>query len=473
MEPLPQSLIGQRFCETFSYRWMCIEGSTENAAKTDWRTITKYPLKPRVFWAKHQDAGQQVGVRFDKDTRYAVIDIDAGSAILNQIPLLRAALETIGIVRTVPLRSSWSGGLHLYIPLPAPVSTFGLACALRQCLESQGFEIKDGQLEIFPNIKAFGAFWEGKFTEYKAHRLPLQPGSGSCLLTEDLQPIGGDLERFFYAWDVAALCQDMDELHQALSIARDNRRRRPRRRAVGPVEEWKNELELEISEGWTGHGQTNSLLKSIACYGHVFERLEGASLREYTERIATSRPGFERWCQHHHDITMRCKVWAAAVQKYYWPLGTEPKRDRSLGRFMSAINRRRQEDACDRISAAYEQLRAVGLPEQIRELAKRLTQHAKCSMATLYKHLDLWHPEHSVCNTPPTPTTSATDSPSDRPIPSPIQTAETLANQGVTPRGGKYEGCSAETSHLKNLSPGGRGRGRGEGEGFSTGAAPT
>ncbi|MBD0336992.1 MAG: hypothetical protein ICV62_16005 [Cyanobacteria bacterium Co-bin13] len=408
-------------------------------------------------------------MRFDNKTSYALLDIDALSQYLDQLPTIRAALETIGIVRTVLLRSSWSGGLHLYIPLPAPVSTFDLACALRQCLESQGFEVKDGQLEIFPNTKAFGEFWKGKFTEYKAHRLPLQPGSGSCLLNDNLQPIGGDLERFFYAWDMAALSQDMDELHQALTIAKSNRRRQ-RRRAVGPVEEWKNELELEIAGGWTGHGQTNALLKSIACYGRVFERLEGEALREYTERIATSRPGFERWCHHHHDIRMRCKVWASAVERYYWPLGTEPKRDRSLGKFMSAINRRRQEDACDRITAAYQQLKAEGgLPEQIRELAKRLTRQANCSMATLYKYLGLWHPEHLVCNAPPTPTTSDTEGACDRPIPSPTPTAETFTNRGVTHRGGKYEGCSAETDHLKNLSPGGRRGGRGGEEGFSTG----
>jgi hypothetical protein len=47
---------------------------------------------------------------------------------------MRAALETIGICRTILIRSSWSEGLHLYIPLSSTVPTFGLAKAIKLCL---------------------------------------------------------------------------------------------------------------------------------------------------------------------------------------------------------------------------------------------------------------------------------------------------------------------------------------------------
>lgn len=469
-EPLPQSPLGQKLCECFPYRWRCLEGSTENTNEADWKTITKYPLRPRTLWAKWQDARTLIGVRFGKETSYAILDIDAGSPYLQQLHIIRAALETIGIVRTILIRSSWSGGVHLYIPLPEPVGTFDLACALKQCMESQGFQIVKGQLEIFPNTKAHARWWKGDFTEYQGHRLPLQPGSGSVMLNEQLQPTGGDLQRFFYAWDMAAMCQDAEELRQALRIARNNRRKSFQRRAVGPVDEWQNDLELEVAQGWTGPGQTNGLLKTIACYGRVFERLEGSELADYVERIATSRPGYERYCHHHHDITVRCRVWAAAVEKYYWPLGTEPKRDRSLGAFMNAHCKQLQDDARDRIATAYAQLKAEGLPQKIRNLAQQLTKRAATSMATLYKHLDLWHPEHTPCNSPEPTEESAIAPLNYTAAQSKEPKAEVLTNQAVTALGGEYEGCRTETSHLKNLSPEGRrGDARGE-EGFSTGS---
>lgn len=455
---------------------MSIEARSDDAPKPNWQTVTKYPLKPRTLWQKFQDAAQLVGVRFGRETLYAVLDIDEGSPYLAQLSIIRAALETVGICRTLPVRSSWSGGLHLYIPLPKAVNTFDLACTLRQCLESQGLEVKDGQLEIFPNTKAFGAWWKGEFFEYKAHRLPLQPGSGSCLLDDNLQPIGGDLERFFWAWDIAAMSQDMDVLHQALAISRENRRRRPRQRAAGPVESWRADLESEIAEGWTGPGQTNHLLKSIACFGHVFERLAGEELREYTERIATSRPGYERWCQHHHDIRMRCRVWSSAVERYYYPLGTQPKShfgDRHYKSLMETIRQQLADDARQRIAAAYADLKGEGLPEQIRRIAQQLTQRACCSMQTLYKYLDLWHPAHVASNTPVTPAQSAISPPDHPPSATPPPMATPLVKSAVTAQGGNNEGCSAETPPLKFLSPEGERMGCGEGEGFSTGRFST
>ncbi|MBD0337618.1 MAG: hypothetical protein ICV62_19185 [Cyanobacteria bacterium Co-bin13] len=190
----------------------------------------QYPLRPRVLWNLWQDANTLVGVRFTHETCYALLDIDAGSVYRNAdaIAQIRAALETIGITRTLLLRSSWNGGLHLYIPLPEPVSTFNLAVTLKECLKAQGFTLKEGQLEIFPNAKAYGVT---AFIEYQAHRLPLQPSSGSCLLDDDLNPIGNSLGRFFWMWDGAVANQDLDSLRQALQVGRNNHRKRPKRRS--------------------------------------------------------------------------------------------------------------------------------------------------------------------------------------------------------------------------------------------------
>lgn len=259
-------------------------------------------------------------------------------------------------------------------------------------LKAQGFRLKAGQLEIFPNVKAYGV---QTFIEYMGHRLPLQPGSGSCLLDDDLNPIGDSLARFFWLWDGAASHQDMDTLRHAMKLGRDNHRKRPKRRSH-PVDSWRHDLDLEITEGWTAHGQTNHLLKAIACYGRVFEGLQGQALIDYTLRIALHCPGYEQYCRHQHDIERKVTAWARAVEGYYWPLGTTPTRNTSHPKNnLVPFNQRQTEDAQHRIRAAYAALEQAGeLPEQITARARAIAQSAKVSQQTLYKHLSLWHPEH-------------------------------------------------------------------------------
>ncbi|PSN79106.1 hypothetical protein C8B47_13440 [filamentous cyanobacterium CCP4] len=398
-EPLPADPTGQRLCEIFGqYRWNFIRADLPDdaTAKAAWTTVKDYPLRPRVLWNHWQDANQLIGVRFTHDTRYALLDLDAGGDYCTGagVAQIRAALETIGITRTLLLRSSWSGGLHLYIPFAELVNTFNLAVALKECLKAQGFRLQAGQLEIFPNVKAYGV---QTFIEYMGHRLPLQPGSGSCLLDDALNPIGASLARFFWLWDGAAAHQDMDTLRHAMKIGRDNHRKRPKRRSH-PVDSWRHDLDLEITEGWTAHGQTNHLLKTIACYGHVFEGIQGQALIDYTLRIALHCPGYEQYCRHQQDIERKVIAWVRAVEGYYWPLGSTPTRDTSHPKnTLVPFNQQQMEDAQHRIRTAYAELEQVGeLPEQITARVKAIAQAAKVSQQTLYKHLSLWHPTHQA-----------------------------------------------------------------------------
>ncbi|MGB7313117.1 MAG: hypothetical protein WA939_09310, partial [Nodosilinea sp.] len=159
-EPLPADPIGQRLCEIFGhYPWNFIRADLPDDATTKaaWTTVNSYPLRPRVLWNHWQDANQLIGVRFTHDTHYALLDLDAGGDYCTAagVAQLRAALETIGITRTLLVRSSWSGGLHLYLPFAELVNTFNLAVTLKECLQAQGFRLKAGQLEIFPNVKAY------------------------------------------------------------------------------------------------------------------------------------------------------------------------------------------------------------------------------------------------------------------------------------------------------------------------------
>lgn len=397
-EPLPLDPIGKRLCETFSYLWKVIVAANETSPQ--WQTVTKYPMRPRILWRQWKDDSQLVGVRFDSQTYYALIDIDRESPHHpyqnpDALPLIRAALETIGVCRTVLIRSSWSEGLHLYIPLPYAMPTFGLAQAIKQCLEAQELVIAPGQLEVFPNCKAYAL--PGTYTEYNAHRLPLQPNSGSCLLDDDYNPISYDLGRFFEQWDIAATGQDLDSLTSAIAIARTSNRNR-RKRHTTIVEDWLQDLRHEIEEGWTGYGQTNHLLKTIACHGVVFEGLKGDALAEYVLQTALHSPGYEQWCRHQHEISLRATVWARATENYYWALGSTPKRSGDVYRDeeekVVPFNLARSEDARRRIKAAIAHLEQAGqYPTTATARAKAISAQG-ISTRTLYRHLELWHPLH-------------------------------------------------------------------------------
>jgi hypothetical protein len=426
--PDPIAPLGRRLCEIFGqHPWDFIQAPNPGPhSATQWKTITDYPLRPRVLWAKWQDPDQLIGVRFNAQTRYGLLDIDAESPYCNPESLaeIRAALETIGIVRTLLIRSSHSCGLHLYIPLPEPIKTFDLAVALYECLTAQGFQFQNGQLEQFPNVKTYG---NERIIHYNGHRLPLQPNTGSCLLDDDLNPtseglrpaLGGQrLETFFRQWDIAASQQDLNELRHALKIGRDNHRKRNKKqRQDSPRSEaWRQDLETEINDGWSSPGQTNHLLKTIACHGHVFLHLQDDPLIQHTLETAQQLPGYQQHCRHQHHIATRVTAWCKAVQNYYWPQGTDPKRDtRTELPPTPSVNDQRAQDAKERIQQAFNHLQSSHqLPERISDRARALMVQARTSKETLYKpeNLPLWHPEHRLMPVLPQTTSHSAPQPS-------------------------------------------------------------
>ncbi|MDB9527933.1 hypothetical protein PN498_18210 [Oscillatoria sp. CS-180] len=320
--------------------------------------------------------------------------------------------------------------------------------------------------KVFPNEKPYGKSWRGEFYEYNGHRLPLQPHSGSCILDGDLQPCGDTLSLFWAMWDHAVQWNNHDEIADALLVARANRRRR-RRAATGPAAQWQADLETIIADGWTGHGQTNQLLKEIATYGRVFEKLSGADLQVYVFTTATSRPGYERWCGHQHEIGRRCDAWALAVEKYYWPLGDEPIRKRKP---FKDICRQRADDAKARILEAMRSLRFEAPQMGIKRLANELVAIAKCSLTTLYKYAELWHPHPKPEAQHVTPD-GARDTADLATVQRLVrESLESVGIRTVTHKGGGNEVCILKSTHLKNLSPAGEREGYGERKGNSTGS---
>ena len=416
---MPANPQGQRLCEIFGrYLYCSIYADTpkDATAKPKWHTQRRYKLKNRVLYRDWQDAEKLIGVRPGHTIAYALLDIDVNSPYhpkqdSSAIARIEATLETIGITRTLRIRSSWSEGIHLYLPLPEPVKTFDLAVALKNCLVPQGFKLKQGHLECFPNVKAFGNVIK---TEYLAHRLPLQPASGSCLLNEAFSPGSSRLNDFLDQWDTAAAGQDIQTLKQALPLARKNRFKKVRNR-LNKVESWKQDLETVIAEGWSGHSQTNQLLKEFGCYGHVFLGHAGEALVDFIYQQAISSPGYKKWCRHQREIKMRSRVWATAIEKYYWPLGSYGKTRQTAVNNTTTFNDLRAQSAQESIQAAVQQLKATdGLPQGATARAKLIRKaqaslgSASSSLETLYKseNKKLWHPDFypsSPCSEEQTP----------------------------------------------------------------------
>jgi hypothetical protein len=331
-----------------------------------------------------------------------MIDIDRGSiyhpdndpaAYENVL----SVLESIGFCRIIVLRSSFSGGRHLYLPLSEPVKSYALALALKHAFQQEGLEVAQGKLETFPNTKAYK---KKGYTSYNAHRLPLQPGAGSMLLDDSGAERGDRLSDFIQQWDIAAACNDMELLQEAIATAREQNKvvnmgdRRTRK-----AEQWYQDDLAIIKEGWTGSGQTNELLKVFARFGIVWQGLGGEELVNYIIETAQAAPGYREYCNHKHELDRRAAEWAAEAEGYYTPYCSFPNRTKNLHQHECRLdddesvlnsNDQKAEDARQRIRNAVIALETSGLlPDGINARAVLLCQEARCSRRTLFKDKNL------------------------------------------------------------------------------------
>ncbi|MEP0873251.1 bacteriocin immunity protein [Trichocoleus desertorum AS-A10] len=381
-----------------------------------WQTESRHPLSDRLI----QQAACLYGVRFGAETQYCLLDIDIGSRYHpNQDPLaiarLLAALEPLGLVSYLACTSSYSSGLHLYFPFKYPQKTWQLAIALQTLLENAGFKPTLGQLELFPNPKLYSS--DGTPSLYAAHRLPLQ--TGSYLLNRSWEPIYTCQTTFVQQWRSAQHHNNIDvqSLQQTLKIAH-----RQRYHLSGKADKFLNDLNAEIEPGWTGRGQTNYLLGRIALrsyiFGHLFyasQPLEGKALVDDIVQIAKSLPGYHDWCQHQHEITRRAEEWALCVENsryFHFGQGKQSlvgSADHLITEQLATTevvpwNQQQRERARERIrSAIADLLNQSQLPSNTTARFKALTEYG-IGGSTLYRHRDLWHPDHLGENPPHPPT---------------------------------------------------------------------
>lgn len=130
-----------------------------------WTTLSRHwPLSDETI-LKAID-GQEAGIwgaRWGEQTLFAVLDIDKESKYRSDLELakLQDKLFAVGLTAT-PYRSSESGGWHLYVFFDDWANSEEVRRYLADWLRAQGYEIRNGNLEVYPSGMGL--------------RLPLQPG---------------------------------------------------------------------------------------------------------------------------------------------------------------------------------------------------------------------------------------------------------------------------------------------------------
>lgn len=405
----------------------------DNQLKPDWLTKTEHPLSSGELVRLFLEETKLIGVGFGKTTKYIMIDIDWLSIYhpaydIDQFRAITNALEKIGLTRFLVIRSSNSGGIHIYIPLPEQVSTFQLAASVRITLTDAGFDIKNGHLEIFPNTKSFAKTETGEFSHYKLHRLPFQPNSGSYMLEDDglnpqplLDTTEDQLAAFLDQWEIAAAGQDMKLLNRKMPQLYAKYKQRKNRFKYQSCEdktkkarEWETALNMSIAIGWTGYGQTYSLMPKFLAYGVVFLKLVGKELYDWMYKAITTAPGYQQNCRHQHEIEKMIRSWIRTNDRtqYYSPYKSKPDRNQNYPfgdpllvkkaeSKSNPANKRTADLAIHRIRTAYSRLIDKLTPElKIEDLKEMIQAQLKkifnqtCSNSTLTKYKNIWHPKY-------------------------------------------------------------------------------
>jgi hypothetical protein len=141
-----------------------IQGILRPPGCKSWTTLSKHwPIPDETI--RSAVAGEEAGVwglRWDKQTKFAVLDIDQGSKYhsLLELQKLQAKLAAVEL-KAMTYQSSESGGWHLYLFWQDWADCKELQETLKAWLYSHGYEIRNGTLEIFPSGNGL--------------RLPLQP----------------------------------------------------------------------------------------------------------------------------------------------------------------------------------------------------------------------------------------------------------------------------------------------------------
>lgn len=392
--------------QLFPHHWGVIKKiyRPKEGERPDWMTI-QYNGKDINLQATELDklyaSGKEaVGVRFGSLTSYLLLDIDYLSKCHPNINRsewnrLLKTLETIGLLNPIKILSSDSGGRHIYYWFNnrEQLDTFKVAQLLWSVCHAHGFDIKQGNIEIFPHCKKFTP----TPSSYNGHRLPLQPNSGSVLL-DDYED--GDIER----WDIlnpwGEFCQRVQNSQQDMALLRKKiawgvkyHQEHNSFSSAGTMTttaaEWLKNLDDRLLLGWTDKGQTNELIRTACVREWVFtsdgERKDDAVLKQLI-----NMPGYFEHCGHQHEIELRVRDWMTCVINAYWPYSRQDMRHGRPILKSDAIldpnnpppapqpkSSKRQDDVLTRLRQTVTALVEQPLPTKINEIVQLIQEKAK------------------------------------------------------------------------------------------------
>jgi hypothetical protein len=408
----------------------------DNTDTPNWVTISKHPLNSGGFIKYYGSLLFLLGVSFGTQTRYAMLDIDIDSPYhpannRQAFQKLLDALNRIGLVYPVFVRSSNSGGLHVYFFFPRPLKTFNVATLMHVTLINAGFVPKPGDLELFPNPKAH-TNTPGEYSNYRAHRLPVQPESGSLMVDAWGDPIM-NLESLTHEGQVLMFLREAEKSAQAHSAyieqieakldwtytlykQKIDKYQHPQSGLSEVAQEWQENLELSMMVGWTGYHQTNIILPLFVAYGIVFMGLDDKQkLFDWIHANVLTTRGYKEYCRHQHEIDKRIWAWVDGTvdSEYYMKYcGFPPRKGISVHKLIKHLQqkgRKPNEHNQKLADRTFEQLqgvvKAIGtLPclivERIALIQAKYQElfGAKISNNTLYKknYLPLWNDKNTT-----------------------------------------------------------------------------
>jgi hypothetical protein len=391
-----------------------------NQPKPPW-TTSKIPLHSGILIDTYVDPTKLIGIGFDRDTDYLMGDIDRGSPYhpMNNWTRWRDFLRcmaSIGLRGKIILRSSSSGGIHVYFPLPKFVNSIDLAIAAKVASIDDGFDVASGKLEFFPNVKH-------EKSRHTRHRVPLQPDTGACLLDVDGKavdiPAPEQLAAFIQQWEDATVQQDMRLLSRKIRqlgskyLVRKNSVKYKLDRqleiddGVGGVE-FNRSLDRLIEIGWTACDQTQKIVVNLLKKAVIFLRLQGEDAVNWIVSTARTMGGYDRYCAHKHDIRKVAASWVKSCEdrNYYLPYCGHPARDgkpisvKHHGSPRNANYKKSADQARLRIEAAVVALSQLQVKfTTIESLISAIQDRSRelfgmtLSRTTLRKYTDLWHPK--------------------------------------------------------------------------------
>ena len=296
---------------------------SHNTTPANWSTM--HESLADGFITKYADPLCLLGVGFGLVTAYIMFDIDRGSPNhpSNDPRAFERFLHTlarIGLNTPVIIRSSHSGGIHVYYFFDRDINTFRIASLSQVTLINAKFEIADGTLELFPNCKP-----HDNKSNHKLHRSPLQPNNGGAILDRQGNPLicgvnlnhETQLHAYLQMAKNSARNNDIDKIEQQLDPVYAIFKSIPSRYQYihnkGLSEKakvWKIDLEVFMGIGWTDYHQTNGLIPRFIAYGIVFMGLEDQKdLFEWVLFAIKNTNGYTQYCRHQHNIEARIWDW--------------------------------------------------------------------------------------------------------------------------------------------------------------------